>query len=453
VIQAVETPYASGRYATYVVFVLLLAFFMSFLDRQIITLLLPALKADLGVSDTQVSLIQGLAFASLYAVTGLSMGWIADHMNRRNLIVAGIVFWTLATVACGLAENFWQLFVARMAVGMGEACLGPACASIMADYVRPAQRGRAMGAMMTGAPFGAAGSLFIGGVLLTSLTHGAGAALVPEGWAPWRIVFVAIAAPGLLVALLVATLKEPLRREGPTTFQAGPSQISLVGFFRDHPVTVALFFGIISCLAMAASALSSWAPTVLMRIYGMAPTQAGGIYGTIMLICAGAAGVCSGVASDALVKRWRLSGRVLIPVFLLPMEMAAQAVLIMANSAALVVAAMSVSAFILAFIGATYFPIIQDLFPNQLRGRAVAFLGLVGTVFGLGCGPTLVALVTDHVFRDEMMLQRSIGIVDLIAVSLGFLLALWLPRSYAKARRNELESPQPDASLAAATAS
>lgn len=452
-IQAVETPYASGRYAAYVVFVLLLAFFMSFMDRQIITLLLPSLKADLGVSDTQVSLIQGLAFASVYAFTGLPMGWVADHMNRRNLILAGIIFWTLATLACGLAENFWQLFAARMAVGMGEACLAPACASIVADYVRPAQRGRAMGLMITGIPFGAAGSLFIGGLLLTSLTHGAAAELVPQGWAPWRLVFMAIAAPGLLVAALVATLKEPTRRGEAATSQAGLSKLSLLGFFRGRPTVTAIFFSVAACQAVAATSLSAWAPTVLMRIYGMAPTHAGAIYGTIMLVCSGTAGFCGGIVSDGLARRWRFGGRVLIPAFLLPFELVTQTVLILANSAMLVVAAMAVSAFTLAFIGASYYPAIQDLFPNQLRGRAIAFFGLLGIVLGLGCGPTLVALVTDHVFHDEMMLQKSVGIVGLSTVGLACLLVLCLPRSYAQARRNELEPPQPAASLAAATGS
>jgi MFS family permease len=451
VIQAAETPYPSGRYAAYVVVVLLLAFFMSFLDRQIITLLLPSLKADLGVSDTQVSLIQGLAFASVYAVTGLSMGWVADNMNRRNLIVAGITFWTLATVACGLAENFWQLFAARMAVGMGEACLGPACASMIADYFRPEQRGKAMGAMMTGAPFGAAGSLFFGGFLLASLTHGAAAELAPAGWAPWRGVFVAIAAPGFLVALLVATLKEPPRRVA--AVHTGSPRLTLLGFFRDHRSAMAPFYAIVACLALAAAALSSWAPTVLMRIYGMAPAQAGAIYGTIMLLCAGTAGICSGFVSDRLVRRWRFGGRALLPAFFIPVEFAAQLVVALANNVAVLVAAMSVSGFILAFISASYFPAIQDLFPNQLRGRAVAFLGLVGTVLGMGSGSTLVAVVTDQVFHDEMMLQKSIGIVGVSAVSIAFIFAIFLPRAYARARRNELETLQPVAPLAAATAS
>ena len=446
--EAIETPYVSPRRAGYVVLVLLLAYFICFLDRQIITLLLPSLKADLHVSDTQVSLIQGLAFALIYASAGLSMGWLADHVNRRNMLLAGITFWTLATLACGFAGNFWELFAARMAMGMGEACLSPTCASMIADYFRPTQRGRAMGVMITGAPLGAAGSLFIGGVLLQSLTHGALASLVPHGWAPWRSVFVAIAAPGLLVAALVATLKEPPRRRELTTAQTDASPLTLVGFFRDHLSAVALFFGMISLLALAATALSSWAPTVLMRIYGMAPTQAGGIYGAIMLFCAGTAGACSGVVSDALVRRWQFSGRVLIPAFILPVELGAQTVLTLTHNPALVVAAMAVSAFNLAFMGATYLPIIQDLFPNQLRGRATAVVGVAGTVVGLGCGPTLVALVTDQVFHTEMMLQTSVGVVDLSAVAIAFLLALCLPRSYAKARRLELTEPQSDAPLA-----
>jgi predicted MFS family arabinose efflux permease len=159
---ATEPPYVSGRQAVHVVFVLLAAFIMAYLDRQIISLLLPSLKADLGVSDTQASLIQGMALASVYAFAGLPMGWIADHTNRRNLLIGGVVFWSLATLACGLADNFWQICAARMAVGLGEACLAPACISLMADYIRPSQRGRAVGVMMTGTSIGGGGSLFLG---------------------------------------------------------------------------------------------------------------------------------------------------------------------------------------------------------------------------------------------------------------------------------------------------
>lgn len=443
-IQPEEQPYPSRRYGAYVVSVLALAFFMSYLDRQIVTLLLPSLRTSLSVSDTQVSLIQGMAFASVYVFAGLPMGWIADHTNRRNLIVVGITFWTLATLACGFAQNLWQLFAARMAVGLGEACLSPAALSLMADYFRPAQRGRTAALMMTGAPIGSAASLVIGGMLLTSLTHGAAAALIPQGWAPWQIVFLAIASPGLLVAILVATIKEPPRRSDLAISRQGGTQVRLVDFFRNNSGTLALFYGVVGCTALLSFAVASWAPTMLMRIYGMGPTQAGGIFGGILLVVAVISGVCSGFISDGFVRRWPFSGRALIPLIVFPIEIGTQTTLILTTNPVVVVFALAVSVCNMALIGTSFYPALQDLFPNQLRGRAFAILTLVGSVVGMGCGPTLVALVTDHVFHDEMMLQKSLGLVALSAATLGLLLALALPRLYARSRRREPQ-PQPAA--------
>jgi MFS family permease len=444
-IQPEEQPYPSRRYGAYVVSVLGLAFFMSYLDRQIVTLLLPSLRAGLSISDTQVSLIQGMAFASVYVFAGLPMGWIADHANRRNLIVGGITFWTLATLACGFAQNFWQLFAARMAVALGEACLSPAAVSLMADYFRPAQRGRTAGLMMTGAPIGSAASLFLGGMLLTSLTHGAAAAMIPQDWAPWQIVFLAIASPGLLVAILVATLKEPPRRSDVTISPLGDAQVRLVDFFRKNSATLALFYSVVGCTALLSFSVASWAPTMLMRVYGMAPTQAGGIFGGILLIAV-ISGVCSGFISDGFVRRWPLVGRALIPLIVFPIEIVAQTTLILTTSPVVVVVALAVSVCNMGLIGTSFYPALQDLFPNHLRGRAFAVLTLIGSVVGMGCGPTLVALVTDHVFHDEMMLQKSIGLVAFSAAILGLLLSLALPHLYGQARRRELQ-PQPIAPL------
>jgi MFS family permease len=441
-VSAHEPPYPTRTYAAYVIGVLFLVWFMAYLDRQILTLLLPSLKADLGVSDTQVSLIQGIAFASVYSVAGLPLGWIADRTNRRNLILVGLVFWSLATVACGLAQDIWQLAAARMAVGLGEACLAPASVSLMADYFRPAHRGRAMGVMQSGTPIGSAAALFLGGLLLTTLAHGGFQDLVPAGWAPWKVVFVAMGAPGLVVALLVATLREPVRRERAETIEgAGPS--GLAAFIRQKYPALALLFAVYSCIFILGYGVSSWAPTVLMRIYGLEPHAAGALYGTMLLLCSGTASICSGLLSDRLVRRWPLGGRTMIPLILLPIDIIALVVFTFAPGVGVVIAALAVMTFTTNFSASSSYPALQDLVPNRLRGQVVAMLLLVGNLLGLGCGPTLVALITDRVFGDEMMLRMSVGIVGLSAASLAFLLALGLPRLYAAARRTQMHTPFP----------
>ena len=450
--EAQEPPYPSARYSAYVIGVLFLAFLMAYLDRQIITLLLPSLKADLNVSDTEVSLIQGMAFAGVYAIAGLPAGWISDRANRRNLIVAGVLVWSLATMACGLATNYWQLVLGRMGVGLGEACLSPAAVSIMADYFRPSQRGRAMSAVQVATPIGSASALFFGGMLLTTLASGDGLArLVPEGWAAWKVVFLVIGAPGLVVALLVASLKEPVRRTQNVKAASADDapKIGFVAFFRAHPGTMSLFFCTCGVFMILSYAMGSWAPTVLMRIYGLSPREAGAIYGGILLISSVAGSLTSGVVADALVRRFPLSGRMLVPLIGLPIEICALTTFTFADSATVVISALAVSSFTTAFISGNWHPAIQDLAPNHLRGRMISILLLVGMILGLGSAPTLVALVTDQVFKDEMMLQKSLGLVAISAASLGLLMAANLPHRYAAVRRSVNTPAPPKAPLAA----
>lgn len=423
---------SSGAYAAWLVGVLFLAWAMAFLDRQIVTLLLPSLKADLHVSDTQVSLIQGMAFASIYAVAGLPLGWAADRSNRRNLLVGGIAFWSLATMACGLATTFWQLFAARMAVGLGEACLAPACVSLMADSFAPERRGRAMGLMQAGTPVGSAGSLFLGGMLLSALAQHPPAWL-PHGWAPWKVVFLAMGAPGLVVALLVATLREPPRLDSPAQKLAGPGP-GLGALIAARPVTYGLFLATFSAVFILGYGVSSWAPTVLMRIYGMPPREAGAAFAVLLLVCSASAGVSSGFLSDRL-ARWRPGdGRVLIPLLGLPVTIAGLVVFSLAHSTGVALVSLGVIHFAMNFVAVSSYPALQDLVPGPLRGRLSALLLMIGNLLGLGCGPTLVALVTDRVFGDEMALQASVSVVGLGSAGLAFLLALGLPRLYAQAR-------------------
>jgi MFS family permease len=297
-----------------------------------------------------------------------------------------------------------------------------------------------MGVMQTGTPIGSAAALFLGGLLLTTLAEGGLDGLAPAGWAPWKVVFVAMGAPGLIIALLVASLREPVRRE-PALVGPAAAGTGLGALIRRQYPALALLFAVYSCIFILGYGVSSWAPTVLMRIYGMSPQSAGALYGAMLLICSGTASVCSGALSDFLARRFPLGGRVLIPLLILPIDILALAVFTFAPAMGVAVAALTVMTFTTNFSATSSYPALQDLVPNRLRGRVVALLLLAGNLLGLGCGPTMVALVTDRVFADEMMLKTSVGIVGLTAAGLAFLFALGLPRLYAAARRAALETP------------
>src|SRR5580658_3467026 len=158
-------------YAWWVVFALTAIYMLSYTDRQILSLLVAPMKRDLGISDTRVGLLQGLAFGLFYTFMGLPLGRIADTRNRRNLIAAGVVLWSLFTSACSLARSFWTLFLARMGVGVGEASLSPAAYSLIADYFPREQLGVAISVFYMGIYLGTSLSLLVTGFIVDAVAH------------------------------------------------------------------------------------------------------------------------------------------------------------------------------------------------------------------------------------------------------------------------------------------
>ena len=208
-----EPPWPNPAYAWYVVLVLYLCAIMSFVDRQIIALVVEDIKVDLGLTDLHIGLLQGPPFGIFYAVMAMPIALAADRQNRRNIIVAGITFWSMATAACGMAGSFWHLFLARIGVGVGEASLGPSAYSIISDYFPKQKLSLAMAVFTMGNLTGVGLAMLLGGALIVALK-----AIGPvELWLigtlqPWQFTFVLVAIPGVILAALVSTIREPVRR-------------------------------------------------------------------------------------------------------------------------------------------------------------------------------------------------------------------------------------------------
>src|SRR4030095_7549014 len=165
-IGAEARPAKELRYAWYVAVVLMLCNTLSFIDRQILGLLVTPIKLDLGISDTRIGLLQGLAFGIFYTLLGLPMGRIVDHGKRRNLVAAGIFCWSLMTALCAVARGFWTLFAARMGVGVGEATLTPSAFSLLSDYFPKERLGTALSVFSMGIFFGSGLALIVGGLII-----------------------------------------------------------------------------------------------------------------------------------------------------------------------------------------------------------------------------------------------------------------------------------------------
>ncbi|HKZ72699.1 MAG TPA: MFS transporter, partial [Steroidobacteraceae bacterium] len=206
--------YPPALYSWYVVGVLTVTYTVSFIDRQIMALMIEPIRRDLGITDTQVSLLIGLAFAVFYTLLGLPIARLADRYSRRAIIAAGVAVWCVMTAACGLARSYAQLFLARVGVGVGEAALSPSALSMMSDYFPKRTRGRAVAVYNMGISLGAGLAMIVGGQVIAHVMQAPPVRLpvVGELFA-WQTVFLVVGLPGLLMAVLMATVKEPARRE------------------------------------------------------------------------------------------------------------------------------------------------------------------------------------------------------------------------------------------------
>lgn len=430
-----------SRHGWYVVGVLLIAWVLAYLDRGIINLLAQSLKTQMQLSDTQLSLIQGFAFSMPFALAGLPLGLLVDRSNRRNIIIAGVLVWSLATFACGLANSFETLMAARMFVGIGEACLAPAAFSIVADLFPPSRRGRAMGVMMAGSAIGNAASIFIGGLLLLLLGSAAVALPILGVLTPAQLTFVLISIPGILVAGLLLTFREPPRLSYgamPTPIDGG-SGPSITAYVWKHRRVFGLVYGLLVCNFILAQTSGTWVPVILMRLYGMTPGSVGMWLGTIILVVGPAFGFFGGFLADRFVQTHPHDGRLRVALISFPISLIFVAGYIIEDMIAVLVVYAGLAAFGNLLVGASY-SALHDLVPASLRGRVVAVLLFITSSVGYGLGTTLVALVTDLVFHDEARVQDSLLVILAPTVVLGMVLALLALKPYAKLRAELIDA-------------
>lgn len=420
-------------YAWYVVGVLTLAYAFAFIDRQILALMVEPIKRDLGISDFRMSLLLGLAFAIFYTVLGLPIARIADRANRRNLIAVGILLWSLATAACGLARTYGQLFLARMSVGVGEAVLSPAALSMISDYFQKEKLARAIAVYTVGMSTGGGIATLVGAMLLPQIMA-AGTLQLPVLGAvhPWQAVFVLVGLPGVLVALLMLTVREPERRGSVRPDGAGlPLREVFAYLGRNRGTFVGHFLGM-SVLTIMGYGVGYWIPSFFLRSFGLTPAEASRylfVYG-ILSTLVGAGGILlGGWLADRLHRR-HIDGylrAVLIGVaFLVPGY--ALFPLMPTPELALVALGFAVLGGSIPASGGA--AALMVLAPNQMRAQVSALYYFTISLLGLGLGPSLVAFVTDYVFRDESALRYSIAIVSVLAGTGAALVLAWVRRPF-----------------------
>lgn len=435
-------PPAQGWYAVGVLIVVYLA---ALVDRQIMTLLVQPIRRDLGLSDTQLSLLIGLAFAAFYTVLGVPIARLADRRPRRTIIAVGVFFWSVATAACGLAQNYWQLFLARVGVGVGEATLQPSAYSMLADFFPPRQLGRAIGTYASGLFLGGGLALIVGGAVIKALSGTDVVALPGVGQIyAWQVAFLVVGAPGVLLAVvLMATVREPPRRglgraaaAAPRAADGAAATDELVPFMRANARTLGAIFSAFALGGIAVVGYLAWLPELIRRNYGWDIADVGFVFGVQMAVFGTAGTLFGGWYVDRLTRRGHddaairasiLAFVLLVPLVLLPPLM---------TNAAVGVGLLAPLMFVIG-MQQGYSPVaLQLIAPNELRAQLIAVYFLVAQICALGFGPTVFALVTDYVFGRDDALRWSMALVGGACCSLALSFLVWgLPAYRASVRR------------------
>jgi len=435
------TPRAEVRgtgYAWYVVAVLLLAQTFSFLDRMIMGLLVGPIRATFDISDTQYSLLAGLAFSLFYALMGLPLARIADSKSRRNLIAAGIAVWSLMTALCGMARGFWMLFVARIGVGVGEATLAPGAYSMIADYFPKTILARALSVYMIGVTLGSGFAYMLGGAVVAYVENMDQIILPILGPIHgWQLTFFIVGLPGLLVAvLMLTTVREP-RRVGVSERDADsiPFREVVDYLWRRRAAYGGHIIGI-SIFIMVVYALNLWGPTYLIRTFDYSRPQAGWVFGIVMIVAGSAGLLLAGSIADAWVKRGTGDAYVRTILISIVCILPCAISLGFIENDVLGIVMIGLAIFFSAFQGGLSGGTLQLMTPNRMRGQVVAVFQLFANLIGLGLGPTVVAATTDYVFGYDAAIGKSIALSAAILCPLGgFILWRGLP-----AIRRELEA-------------
>ncbi len=423
-----EAPWPAPAYSWYVVIVLILAYIVSFVDRQIMTLLVEPIRNDLGLSDTGISLLIGFAFAIFYVLMGVPIARLSDTRNRRNIIAAGIFVWSIMTACCGLAKNFWQLFLARIGVGVGEATLTPAAYSMIADQFPPNRLGRAMGAYTTGLFLGAGLALVLGGVAIGLIENMEAVVLPLLGEVrPWQLTFFIVGLPGLVVLVLVLfTIKEPVRRNQLLTGgKAEPLPVAeLLAFLRTNWRTIGCITGAFSFGGVAVVGFLAWAPEFVRRTYGWEIADAGMVFGIELAVLGAIGSFMGGWVNDWLKGKGYKDAalRFALVVFLLLLPL--MVITPLMPTAGLALPFMGATAFVISLQQCLSPVAIQLITPNQMRAQVTAVYFLVANFLAIGFGPTSVALVTDYVFGNDADLRYSLSFVTGVSMLLAALFLL-----------------------------
>ena len=414
----------SSRYAWYAVGVLMLANVSGYVDRQILSLLVEPIRRDLGVSRTGIGYLYA-SFAISFTLMGIPIARIADSGNRRNVVAIGVAFWSIMTALSGFAHTFSRLLLARIGVGVGESALQPPATSMIADYFTRERLGTAMGVYSMGIFLGSGLGYFIGGWIV-------GLVSAQENWIwpiigairPWQTVFVIIAVPGLFIALLMLTVREPERRD----HARGTVPLSrLFAYLRENRRT---FLSMSLGFAMSATVnfgIAAWLATFLVDKHGWTASRAGMVQGALTMTIGVVGVVTGGRLADAFVRRGQVDGALRVGIIGAVGMLVSATAYPFASSAAAAVLWLIIVNFFAAFPWGAASTAAVEVVPAPMRAQSAALFLLVLNLLSYTLGPISVAAISEHVFHGDAGLPyalAAVNVVGMVSAILFFVVAM-----------------------------
>jgi MFS family permease len=409
-------PYPTRAVAWYATIVLAFMYWLSTIDRFIISLLVAPIKRDLGITDLQFGLLNGFAFSLTFCLLGLIAGTLADRFSRRWVIFAGVAFWSVATTVCGFARNFWQLLLARVGVGTGEAALLPAATSMLTDLFPKERLTTAMAVYAIGSTVGFGVAYLLGGLIVGAVSKTQTIALPLVGdIRSWQAVFFVVGVPGALLSLLIFTVPEPARRGlvslrgTPTTWRNAYG--ALWRFMRSQPRFFMFHYAGFALVSAVVNGCAAWYPAHMTRSFGWAPGRIGISLGLTLGIASTLSQLLCGRAVTSMYRRGLRDAQLRWYMGCLLGAMPFGVLATMSANPWIFIGGLNVFITLLGCYAACTYSALNLVTPNEMRGSGVAFFSATAGLAGSGFGPILVAAVSDHVFHSELDIGLAMAVV------------------------------------------
>jgi MFS family permease len=420
----------SERYAWYVVAILMLANVSFWIDRQILSLLVMPIQRDLGITRTQMSYLSAIPFAVFSTLLAVPIARLADSGRRRNVLAGGAALWSVMTALCGLAGTYPRLLLARIGTGVGESSLQPSAVSLISDYFRRERASTAMSVYSTAIFLGSGLAYFIGGAIV-------GLVSVQEQWRlpvigaihPWQTVFIAVGLPGILIALLMLTIREPIR-----TSDRAPnvSVRELLTYVRSHARTfscVALGFGLSATVNLG---IAFWLATFLIERHGWTAARAGMVQGSLTMAVGTLGVVAGGWVADRFVRAGRVDGPLRVGIIGAAGMLVSATAYPFAQSASMAVTWLVVVNFFAAFPWGAASTAAAEAVPAHMRAQGTSLYFLIVNLLSIGLGPVAVAVVADRVFGNAAAIASSLAVVNVVGMTGAIIFLLMGMPAYRK---------------------